>query len=403
MFVRKIAATVTLVATATLAGCQQVTDLLGLGTKTRIVRAERTPRPVDATTPAPPPVLYFPDADPVPDHTFAPGQTVPTARPDGTIPTPTPATPSLTAQVIDLGEGIREFTQFEAKNWGKYGQDAVTGEGNHVAISGVTTDSAGQVYVLAEWMGLYGDSYWTNEGPGREGAWKLTALSSDSATFSLVADGPGDAKMVYGIDHSNYPFNEGYRRKALERFAGYLPATPSPDIEVLVAPGGATISLGYAAYGPGYSGGPTVPVAGVLSADAQERWGGGQTLSFDGLPEKLWWQSEPRDWSAKPQRETLMFSPLSVGKSMAVRVTAVTSSPGVNQTSANVMLWVIRNGETTWKPLTVPGTYSGVYWSDLDALVYQHTWYSPRWPADTGGHWAWAGNATGRVLLYPDK
>jgi hypothetical protein len=415
MFASKIAARVFFVVTSFAAGCAQVTDLLGMGQKppvpTTTPRSERTPATATATTTPAPQVFYSPSAGGGGTATFPPSVFA-TARPDGTFPTGT-GSPSITAEIWDLGDGLQELGSWQAQNWWMYGNDAVTGQGNHVEVSGVVTDPAGQAYILAEWMGLYGDSYWTNDGPGREGAFRLTELGTDSATFSLVADGPGDKKLVYDAIHSVQSSAARPRRAALERFMGYIdPASPSQDIVVLVGPGDARVGFW-----------PLVPWYGVyqqwssaiLSEDAENRWGG-PTVSLVGMP-WAWWWSEPEGATITSRvRELPLAGPLSVGASTSVRlldwgtIEKCDGSAAWNSTCyykngvpLNALVWVLRVGEAAWKPLSVPSPRPQLNWTDTGSWEWWHTWFSSRWPAQGGGHWMWAGNATGRVFVLPDK
>lgn len=314
------------------------------------------------------------------------------------MPTTQPGTPSLTAQVIDLGEGLRELTGFQAQSWGDGSPDDDVE--SRTKVSGVMVDPAGNVFVLTQWMGGYSNGNWYGPGPVREGAFRLEELSSSSATFSLVADGPGDRRLVYEATQLVYGASWRYRWDTMGRFLGYLTptATPSPDVVRLVAQDGSLHRPDQQIRPYKYEDGQAWS-SGVLGEDAQDRWlpADGQTITLAGLP-LAWWPGEPNGGPAggegSPARDPLAW-PLSVGTRTSVRVKP---SGGGN------LVWVLHPDQAAWVSLTAPTPWPiPGNWSNPVAWVWAHTQYAPARQGVAAAHWMWAGNAYGRIFFLPDK
>jgi len=354
--------------------------------------------PTDDSTPAPTSTLFFPTADPTArTATFPPVRTVTPPTPDanGSIP-PTPVGP-LTADLVDLGDGVKEFVF--SSDW------ADEKGGDHTEVAVMLSDTAGQVHILAERM--CSDCYQFASERHPAAFWEvhavLSELGSESATFSVVAERKADPRALFDIIRTNP--GASYRQWKVLDFQKELLATTSPDVVKLLDQASKSWPVNTPPQDAGWA-------SGVLSEDAEARWG--ETyLAFDGLPVTSA-EAEPVFEAGGPGPLDL-GSAFSVGGKTALRVMWMYGlrdcggkyGCGTDYTKPTKLIWLAERTSKTWRELSAPGSYPTFpeeneynFWRFLNRKwLYRDAWYSARWKA----HFAWVGNATGRMFMREDK
>lgn len=373
MFVRKIAATALVALTIVIAaGCNQVLDLVGLGSKSAPIRQPKVSNTlaplVEAT--ADPPVFYSPAPIPTASWAYA-------------TPRPTPAGPvTLTAKVIDLGQGLREIVP-DLKHCKGCLKDPIYYD--QAILMDCAVDDAGRVYLtvhsVSESIGMYFVS-------DMDSLFRLDELTDDKATFSRVATSSGGISSEAFIQG-----NVGRIRHDIFRefVVGLLPSpAATAPLDVVYAPVYDRQSGGYNAYLLRTADNTAV----ILSADGEEKWGQ-RELTLDGLPENSW-----DIWRGLPKAQPFERQTFSVGYNSAV---ALRYDGGIDPSQTLVR---VRGKKGPWRDLTGTGTppvdqnlATGVGVDYQQVWQFYSTEFSPRWRA----HFMWAGRYWGRVLLYLDN
>lgn len=411
-----------------LAGCEQVTSLLGLRTTPVVRREPRTPRPEESPATRAPQAqstpLIFPNASPG-AGIVTPGPVVlATANPATNPGDPTSApgasiTPWMTAKLTEVGNGLQKME--------------ITGSGGWGADERVDTFALasldGEVYLLVLRWRIW---FWGNTGPcdgmpeiyrwdAPAAVFKVRRVTEDAVALDFVGKTwHNEQSLRAGWESgmcgggSSGPFNfydHVYRNKIVESLRDAMPATESLDVLTLPATDSATESA-------------------LLAEQAEARWGSDK-LALAGLPHfpGKWYPfltgidssiTLGSQYYSYPTPRIFVDHGVGSASAFAYRdanywyecwISALDfrEKCGYNSDPADGPLWRINKGEAAWKPLTsIPKSQKSVYKDYGPGLIpwvvdQDNRWNQVAW-SDLHKRWFfWVGSATGSVYLATEE